>query len=416
MPHSPAALRGSDSARHRWGQWRGVVPLLLLAMILAACGDTGGEGSTTTEQTVAPSTGDTGTTMGSAPTTQPEETATTSGEPSEPVTVSVAIAVPEASAIGETIDVFFDTVEAQDVGMTFEPFWAGSLLPITDTYAGITDGRATAGYLNSAYVADEAPLWTVAEVPFTTSDSEAQLRAFADLAVSDPLFSAGFEGAGLKPIFFIPLGSSTLGTHIPVDELSDLEGLRLRSTGLMEGAVQAAGAETVFIPISEVFESLQRDTVDGWSSINFEFLPVLDYQTVREYITHSGIGIAQSIAVFMNADVYSQLSDEQKAAIDAGAQAVIDQGLAILTRDQDASCAAIAEAGGTVSALSDEVNEEWRALAEQQVIDTWLSNMEAAGVARADAEDFLTRYRDTVAQYEETSTFEDGAVRCAQGS
>lgn len=374
------------------------IAMMLAALLVAACG--GGSGGGASDSTPSDD--------------MASETETEEAEASgDPVTIRVSIAVPEASSIGQTIQLYFDYVESQDVGVTFEPFWAGSLLPITDTAAGIKDGRTDAGYLNSAYVADSVPLWSVAEVPFTTSNSEAQVRAFTELAQTHTQFRESWESAGMVPLFFIPLGSSTLGTNQPMDQLSDFQGLRLRSTGLMEGAVAAAGAETAFIPIQEVFPSLQQGVVDGWSSINFEYLPVADYHTLRDYVTWSGIGIAQAIGVFMNAEMWSELSEGQREVLTEAAEATIPDSLEILSQGQDAACQAIEEEGGTVSAMPESEIQAWRDLAEEDVIDTWLGRLEDAGVSRSDGEAFLQTYRETVEKHEEQSDFEDGARRCA---
>lgn len=380
-----------------------LILMVLVALVAAACGTDAGNVAEPSEP---------GTSAADAGSPSESEMA----ETGEPLKVRVSTAVPEASAIGETMKLYFDYVEEQDAGITFEVFWAGSLLPITDTAAGIRDGRTDAGYLNSAYVADVVPLWSVAEVPFTTSNSEAQVRAFTELGENDQQFRSGFESAGMVPLFFIPLGSSTLGTNQPMDELSDFEGLRLRSTGLMEGAVAAAGAETLFIPIQEVFPSLQQGVVDGWSSINFEYLPVADYHTLRDHVTHSGIGIAQSIGVFLNADMWDGLSQGQQDVLRTAANEIIPDAVDILTREQDAACTAIAEEGGTVAAMPEPEVEAWRELAEERVIETWLGRLEEAGIDREDGDAFLQSYRDAVAEFESQSDFEDGALRCAAAS
>ncbi len=95
----------------------------------------------------------------------------------------------------------------------------------------------------------------------------------------------------------------------PFTQLSDLEGLRIRSAVDYIGALTAAGAEGVTMPMTETYPSLQRGVLDGVIA-PYEALKSLSFAEVIKYyseLPHSR-GAYPSRAI--NAAAWSRLPED----------------------------------------------------------------------------------------------------------
>lgn len=339
------------------------------------------------------------------------ETAATgaSGESTggEQVELTFASYIGEAAPQSQALEWWADQVEQRSDGrITVKSYYQESLLKAADLLGGVADGRADIGYISNAYYPAELPLASVVEVPFTTSNAEAQARALKDLYDANEEFQEEWDAQNVRPLLFPAIGSNIVGARDAVEALGDLDGKSIRGLGLINEALQKVGANPVAIAAPEIYESLQRGVIDGYSGFAFEVIPALKLQEVAPHVTDTGLGEYTSAIIIMNDDTYQSLPDDLRAVVDEVSDEAVERSLELLKEAEDATCDAITEAGGAVTRLSDADIEAWKDAVGESLVDEWIS--------QNGSREFYDAYVDLVRGYESDSDYVAGAERCAE--
>lgn len=148
---------------------------------------------------------------------------------------------------------------------------AKDLLTLTQT------GVADIGYVVPSYASDRMPLTAVAELPGETPSTCAKMAAYWRLTrEGGALYEREFKPNGIRPLipFMLSTYQVVLSTRT-ISGLKDLSGVKIRSTGgAMDIMLRRIGAVPVRMPPPEIFESMQRGTIDA---------AMLPYQSVLSY-------------------------------------------------------------------------------------------------------------------------------------
>ena len=117
----------------------------------------------------------------------------------------------------------------------------------------------------------------------------------------------------VKLLYIHAHGPGLLHTQKPVSTLADLQGMKIRSTGLSSKIVKSLGAVSVAMPQGDTYEALQKGVVQG------TFAPVETLkgwkqgQVVKYTIDCSGIGYTTAMFEVMHKQKWEKLpKDEQK--------------------------------------------------------------------------------------------------------
>lgn len=316
---------------------------------------------------------------------------------------------------GAPVQALNDLQEASDGSLEFELFNDGSLLAFPDTLAGIQDGRADLGLVNGTGHPQELPLTSVVGVPFVTADVYAQTRALQALYEESDIYKSEWDKLGLKVLFFAPVPSGTAGTNEPIDSAEDFDGMRMRTAGLLADAIAPMGAEPVDLPVAELYESLQRDLVDGWVGQIFDLAANLGLFELRKNVTNIGTGVYSVTVVAMNEDKWNDLSDEQKTLVDENTEHYYEDIVVPVTSEfETAACDTATEQKVKLSILPEDAVQAWKDEILPTVENKWKSTVSDAGISDEDADAFLARYRELAAEYEGDSDYVDGLTACIE--
>jgi len=174
------------------------------------------------------------------------------------------------------------------------------------------DGVADIAFVIPGYTAAQFPRTLVIEYPGVKNDA---------VAGTDAVWNAGDalkdEYRRVKLLSLWTINPAVLFTRDkPVRKLEDLKGMKIRVAS-KGGAdmVKAWGATPVFIPVTEMYNSIQTGVVDGTiidagAAIAFKLTEICNYVTV---------GMNSTMTVFalvMNRDSWTKLPPEQKATLD----------------------------------------------------------------------------------------------------
>jgi C4-dicarboxylate transporter DctM subunit len=230
----------------------------------------------------------------------------------------------------------------------------------TEGIQGVIDGTIElSAHSNIIYSNFDARL-NVVSLPFlfdSYDDVDAKLDGDAGKAVGEVVESMGLHLLGIAENGFRHPTNSVR----PIESLADMKGLKLRVAGsqLLNAEYEAWGANWTNANWSEVYTGLQTGTYDGQENP----LPTADgasISDVQKYVTY-WTGVYDCIFFTMNGDLYDSLSPELQAIVDECGQKAA-QNQRELEREGDQEVLEKWKAAGvTVTELSDEAVEEFKA-------------------------------------------------------
>ena len=182
-----------------------------------------------------------------------------------------------------------------------------------------------------------------------------------------------------------------------VTRLEDMRGLRLRTPSpIVSGMIQALGAVPVSLPPLDVYENIQRGTLDGaaftWDAVAaFRIGEVTRYEfDIRSYVA--------SFYFVMNQRRYDSLPENVRQAIDAiSGDALIERFGDWWNRWDEPGMELARQRNHVVTTASAEERARWQQ-ALQPTIEQQLGELERGGVPNA--REIYQAMREIVARYE----------------
>ena len=139
-------------------------------------------------------------------------------------------------------------------------FPGGTLTKAKQCYDGVVEGISDIGLSVLAYSRGRFPIMAAVDLPLGyTSGTQATLTANAVYTEYKP-----GELSDVHPMYFHAHGPGLLfTTEKPVASLTDIHGLKIRSTGNSAKLVKALGGTPVAQSMPTAYQSLQKGVVDG---------------------------------------------------------------------------------------------------------------------------------------------------------
>ncbi|MGM7669218.1 TRAP transporter substrate-binding protein DctP [Microbacterium sp. A93] len=281
---------------------------------------------------------------------------------------------------------FDELATSTDDAVQVEPFWSASLLSAPDGLAGATDGRTDIALISAAYTPAEMPLSQVLGVPFIAPDSASASLALADLYDTSPAFQNEFTANGVHLLAVITPGENTIATTDPIEGPEDLNGLQLRAAGYIANTVQEWGANVHALPATDMYESIERGLIDGYTSFAYENIASFGLNEVATNITDPGTGPYIASYIVINKTLWDDFSDAQREAITASYENLTDWSTEATLEVEAQICDVLLENGGSVTIWGEDTVDEFRDKVGDSILTEWKSSAEAAG---ADADAFL---------------------------
>ena len=246
----------------------------------------------------------------------------------------------------------------------YEP---GKLVPAFDILAAVSDGKTEAGYTWIGYDQGKVPAVPLfAAVPFG-------LKPWAYIAwyyeggghdmLQEVYANKGFKvHAELCGI----IGPETAGWYKqPLEGLGDYKGLKIRFAGLGGKVLQQLGASVTMMPGGELFQALEKGTIDAT-----EFsLPVIDQRLGFDKVVKFNLfpGWHQPFTaqyMLINKSNWDKLGDDSRALVRNVCMASVVKGLAESEYLQGAVIAGFPDKGVSAQKLSPEILTELKKVTE----------------------------------------------------
>ena len=176
------------------------------------------------------------------------------------------------------------------------------------------DGVVDIVFTLPGYTSPAFPRTQMIELPGLKPDGLAATNMMWDLL--DPYLLPEYEGTKVIALW----GAEDAGLMTrskPIRSLDDLKGLRMRTPSAEQAKqLEVIGAVPIAMPITEVYQSLERGVIDG-AMMSFSTIPDFRLGEVAKTYTIPGPLFGRSaFLVVMNKKKYDSLSPTARAAID----------------------------------------------------------------------------------------------------
>jgi len=285
------------------------------------------------------------------------------------------------------------TVSAGEVQLKiFEP---GKLVPPFDILSAVSDGKVESGYTWIGYDAGKVPaLPLFAAVPFGLKPWS--FAAWYYEGGGHDMLQAVYQAKGFNvhAEFCGIIGPETAGWYRkPLESLDDYDGLKIRFAGLGGKVLQQLGASVTMMPGGELFQALEKGTIDAT-----EFsLPMIDeilgFDKVVSYNLFPGWHqpfTAQYMLI--NGDVWGKLNEATQALINTTCTAAVMRGLAESEYKQGAVLAGFEGKGVTAQKIPRDVLEKLKEVTVTVLAEESANDEDFAKVY-ASQQEFETQYK-----------------------
>src|SRR6201990_266296 len=302
--------------------------------------------------------------------------------------------VPASHSLQKALEDWAAAVE-KDSGGTIKSkvFPAQQLGKAFDHYDMARDGIADVTYINPGYQPGRFPVIAAGDLPFLMSDAKGGsagldewYRKYAAKEMKDVKFCLAFVHS--------PSSFHSRAKKIVVPD--DVKGMKIRPAhATMANFVTLLGGTNVQSSAPEVRDIIERGVADGvtfpWGS-----LVLFGVDKVTKYHMDAPLYVT-TFAFVMNKDVYNQMSDRQKKAIEENCNTEMAGKVGeYWGAFEDAGIDKIkAEPGQDVYKLTPEQNALWKK-ASEPLVKTWADGVKKKGV---DPDAAMTELKASLGKY-----------------
>ena len=258
-------------------------------------------------------------------------------------------------------------------------FPTGTLTKPRQCYDGVINGISDIGMSVFAYNRGRFPVMEALDLPFGYPSGLVATRmanAFYNEFKPDEL-------KDVKVLYLHGHGPGLLHTKKPVKSMEDIQGLKIRSTGLSARIVESLGGVAVAMPQNAAYEALQKGVVEG-TFTPIETLKGWKQAEVVKYTTNSNsIGYTTAMYVVMNKGKWNKLpADVQKIFEDVSKEWIDVHGDVWDKGDAEGREFTLS-LGNQILELSASENARW-IKAVQPIINNYAENANKKGLAGDD--------------------------------
>ncbi|MGD8242085.1 MAG: TRAP transporter substrate-binding protein [Desulfobacterales bacterium] len=269
-------------------------------------------------------------------------------------------------------------------------FPAGTLTKAKQCYDGVVNGISDIGMSVFAYTRGRFPVMEALDLPLGyPSGLVATRTANAFYEKFQPK-----ELSQVKLLYLHAHGPGLLHTKRPVPTMADLEGMKIRSTGLSAKIVEKLGGVPVAMPQPSTYEALQKGVVEG----TFGPIEVLkgwkQGEVVKSTTDCKSVGYTTAMFVVMNRSKWEKLPADVQKIFTEVSQEWIDVHGRTWDKNDEEGLAFTLSLGNQVIPLSDAESAKWKG-AVQPIIDNYVQTANGKGLA---GDDYIKTLNELIAR------------------
>lgn len=256
------------------------------------------------------------------------------------------------------------------------------LLKRPEVKRGVQQGVVQVGEMLVAAIGNEDPMFEVDSVPFLASSFDQSEKLWK---ATRPFLAQRLDKQGIVLVYGSPWPPQGIYTKKPVEQLSDLAGVRFRAYSPATSRLASLmGAVPTTVQTPEVPQAFSTGIIDAMLTSPATGVDSQAWDYVKYYYD-AQVFIPQSF-VIMNKRAFQRLPENvQKAVMDAGERAE-QRGWAMSREQTSKLTQTMADKGMVVGNLSEKLSGEMHAIG-QTMTEEWLKK------AGADGQQLLDAYR-----------------------
>ncbi|MGR3527079.1 MAG: TRAP transporter substrate-binding protein DctP [Paracoccaceae bacterium] len=266
--------------------------------------------------------------------------------------------------------------------LTIEFFEGGALVPAGEVFGAVESGTIQAGADWPGYWAGRdsafSPLATTASL-FNAIDYVNWIEQWGGAELYNEIY-------GKFGMVYLPYGvtnnESGFRTNEPIVSLDDLQGKRLRLSGLEQGRLlESLGGNQVSMAGGEIYQALERGVIDGaeFSTPNVDFSGGF-HQVTKYWATPGWHQSASVFGVMINKASWDALSPETQEELKIAAQANLIWSLSFTEKRATEAYQQFKDAGIEITRYDDATLERVQELANEVIVQTACENPSSAKV------------------------------------
>jgi TRAP-type C4-dicarboxylate transport system substrate-binding protein len=298
----------------------------------------------------------------------------------EDVTIDFSFGFPEGHPVYQQVFIpWAEEVSAATGGTVSVDFFPGGALgPPPTEYERIVGGGTDVGWSLTAYTPGRFPASEVVEIPYAFDSGVQATEVLWTLYDEFPELQAEYDDTKVLALSTHDVGALWSSTD-PMLSITDVQGKSFRSAGAsVNRLIEALGATPVNMPVTELFDAMDRGTVDGTviaasALLDFNLTPLISSGILCDcYVLN--------FFVNMNLDKWNELSPAQQAGIESVSGRDMSIRMAeVFDVQYEKSLASVEEAGVTLVELEGAEAEKWAAAGDEAVAG-WITAATEAGV------------------------------------
>ena len=267
----------------------------------------------------------------------------------------------------------------------------GGLSKNRENLDGISIGAFEMAQFCAGYHPDKNRVVTVLELPFLGVSNLAEEVAVSRAVYAHPAATEEMAQWNAKLLMTSPMPQyNIVGTGEPRDTLEKMQGMRVRATGGLGAAFEAAGAVPTSVTATEAYQAMESGVVD---TVAFAQHAHLSFGTINQadwWTANLNPGTV-NCPVVVNIDAYESLSDVEREALDSSIPEALDHYLANYGELLKKWDSVLEEKGVQKVEIDQSVIDEFRAKAADPARDAWIADMEAQGIPGQELYDLVIK-------------------------
>ncbi len=258
-----------------------------------------------------------------------------------------------------------DEVAAANVDLEIKIFPSKSLFKPREQYKPLSRGQLDMTVFPLSYAGGQRPEFNLTLMPglVKNHDHAARLNDSAFMGELEKLMAED----DVRVVVHGYLAGGFVGKDRCITSPDHVKGLQTRAAGkAFEQMLAAAGASIASMASSEIYNAMQTGVLQAANTSSSSFVSYRIYEQVKCYTPASDVALwFMYQPLLMNKTTYDELTDAQRAAIDAGAAKAQAYYLAEAKKQDAASVEAYKKAGVEIANMTTEEFNQWREIAKQ---------------------------------------------------
>lgn len=267
----------------------------------------------------------------------------------------------------------------------------GTIIPVAQTYDGVTNGIADIGYGIFTHHRGRFSLTEVIDLPlgyksgyYATKLANEYYKKFKLKELDD-----------VKVMYLDAHGPGFIHTRKSVTKVEDLKGMKIRASGLSAKVVSALGASSVSLPIIETYDALTKGVAEGISN-NDEGITTWSLGDVVKYhIRNWGSSYTSAFYTFMNKQKWDSLPKDVQQTIEKINEEWIEKAAVMWEKGEEVARERLREKGNHFVELSKEEDARWAGVVKQ-ILEDYVEMAKGKGLPGEEAlkfcKDYLSKY------------------------